>query len=524
MKSALIGYTGLVGRHLQLHFDFDDLYNSSNIHEIRNKEFATIFCAGIPAKKWIANQHPEEDMANIQKLADILITTKAERFVLISTIDVFADVSDTTNTEEMTDHERFSNEPYGKNRRWMESFVQHHFPIFHIIRLPALFGLFLSKNIIFDMMNKSDQRMRLNLACEYQYYPLSRIGKDIRLIIKRNLPVVHLFSEKISVSKIKQWMESIHGHTHHFCIQYHDFYRDDNKKIVYDCRTIYPELFLNKGEIHAEFTDFVFLWIFWYRYFIAMPTCITTDETNQTVQDTIKTFHKFDISRLEVAPAHFWGPEWESIPCLLETENANEVYRIHGLFYKKEWNMWNDYRDVSDFLQSQTVKFCELPQFSGITMGSPTQRLRMNNNDYEIAIVMHAYDENIPNPLQWELNAPEFGTDTFHSKEFFKCIKRHYPRFSMVLDTGSCQMVNEDPIAFFQEFQENIHHIHFSTFSKFMTNDDRSLWTCQQSFFQYLLLHEYRGYITVEIPSFSSIQSVLQYLRRLLINDYYENS
>ena len=89
MKSALIGYTGFVGSTLTRSFDFDALYRSTNIANIEGEKFDLLICAGAPAKKWYANQHPEEDGASINNLIEHLSKVEAKYFVLISTVDVF---------------------------------------------------------------------------------------------------------------------------------------------------------------------------------------------------------------------------------------------------------------------------------------------------------------------------------------------------------------------------------------------------------------------------------------------------
>ena len=151
MKKALIGYTGFVGGNLVRQTDFDDCYNSKNISEIQNKSYDIIVCAGVRAEKYLANQYPEQDRAQIQSLIDLLGTVTCAHFVLISTIDVYNDpagVDEDTVIDESTLH------AYGKNRLYMEKWVTQNFAKHTIIRLPALFGHGLKKNFIYDCMTK----------------------------------------------------------------------------------------------------------------------------------------------------------------------------------------------------------------------------------------------------------------------------------------------------------------------------------------------------------------------------------
>lgn len=89
MAAALIGYTGFVGSNLAVQHAFEKQYNSQNIDEIYGKEFDTLVCAGARAEKWRINQEPEKDLAEINGLIDHLRTVKANKLVLISTIDVY---------------------------------------------------------------------------------------------------------------------------------------------------------------------------------------------------------------------------------------------------------------------------------------------------------------------------------------------------------------------------------------------------------------------------------------------------
>jgi hypothetical protein len=89
VKSCLIGHTGFVGQSLLRGAAFADLYHSQNIEAIRKKSYGLVVCAGAPAAKWVANQRPDEDSANLKRLIGCLETVTAGQFVLISTVDVY---------------------------------------------------------------------------------------------------------------------------------------------------------------------------------------------------------------------------------------------------------------------------------------------------------------------------------------------------------------------------------------------------------------------------------------------------
>lgn len=150
-KTALIGHTGFVGSILKGLTDFNYLYNSKNIQDIHGKEIDLAICAGIPAAMWLANNEPEKDLAQIENLFEDLKKAKIKRLVLISTIAVY---DNSSFPADENDHDKYEKSvAYGKNRRIAEKLAQKYFEVTNILRLPALFGPGLKKNLISDLMN-----------------------------------------------------------------------------------------------------------------------------------------------------------------------------------------------------------------------------------------------------------------------------------------------------------------------------------------------------------------------------------
>ncbi|MDH5711961.1 MAG: sugar nucleotide-binding protein, partial [Gammaproteobacteria bacterium] len=146
MNNALIGYTGFVGSNILEQHPFEELYNSKNFKDMEGKTFGDVACAGISAVKWLANKNPEEDRTKITELKNILSTITADRFILISTIDVYPNTSD---GDEQFDCSSLPNNAYGTHRLEFEQFCISSFSNCYIIRLPGLFGTNLKKNVIF---------------------------------------------------------------------------------------------------------------------------------------------------------------------------------------------------------------------------------------------------------------------------------------------------------------------------------------------------------------------------------------
>ncbi|WFU84470.1 hypothetical protein QA645_17560 [Bradyrhizobium sp. CIAT3101] len=261
MANALIGHTGFVGTNLLLAHEFSARFNSQNISDIEGKRYELVVCAAAPASMWAANKDPDGDLANIRRLLSHLEKVTAERFVLISTI---ATLAEPTGLDE--DANRFeANKAYGSNRRFLEEAAAALFPKIHILRLPALYGVGLKKNFIFDIANPipsflteakfAELSDRLPgpaaavlravyhhdaalgmLRCDrkalvgtgqialtdalfdagfsavhfthadstFQYYGLDRLWRDIEVVVANELPIVHLAPEPLRARDIHQ--------------------------------------------------------------------------------------------------------------------------------------------------------------------------------------------------------------------------------------------------------------------------------------------------------------------------------
>jgi hypothetical protein len=198
MSNALIGFSGFVGSTLLKQEKFSVLYRSTNIHEIENREFDLVVCAGVPAQKWIANSDPAGDRNKINSLINHLRTIRCKKFVLISTVDVFkvpVSVDESTPVDESDLH------AYGLHRRMLEKFIEKHFESHLIVRLPGLIGPGLRKNVIFDFLNNNNLHT-IESRGVFQFYPMINLWYDIQRALEARLSLVHLTAEPISVADV----------------------------------------------------------------------------------------------------------------------------------------------------------------------------------------------------------------------------------------------------------------------------------------------------------------------------------
>ncbi|MCB0359362.1 MAG: hypothetical protein KDD44_06990 [Bdellovibrionales bacterium] len=199
-STALIGSTGFVGGNLDAQYQFSHRYRSTNIEQIRGKAFSLVVCAGAPGKKWYANQHPDEDRGSIDLLISCLKCVEAERFVLISTVDVF---SEPLGVDECSDPTRRAQHSYGQHRYLLEQVCQELFPNIVVVRLPGLFGPGLRKNALFDFLSGNNVD-RIDSRGVFQWYNTERLWSDIERASAANISLVHLATEPCSIATLHE--------------------------------------------------------------------------------------------------------------------------------------------------------------------------------------------------------------------------------------------------------------------------------------------------------------------------------
>lgn len=227
MKTALIGYSGFVGGNLLRQRTFDELFNSRNIESITGREFDLLVCAGAPAEKWRANRDPETDLAQIGRLREALRQVQATQVVLISTVDVYPDPS---RADESTAIDRSAGHAYGRHRLALEDFVSSRFQSL-IVRLPALFGTGLKKNVMHDFMHEHELE-KIDSRGLFQFYGLDHLWGDIERALQYSLRLLNVTTEPVRVDEIARAV---------FGIEFHN--EVVSAPAVYDVRSRHAERF-----------------------------------------------------------------------------------------------------------------------------------------------------------------------------------------------------------------------------------------------------------------------------------------
>jgi dTDP-4-dehydrorhamnose reductase len=197
MPDALIGWSGLVGGTLLRQTQFDARFRAADIDDIRGREFDLVVCAAMPAEKWRANREPAQDAATLERLWGALREVRARRVVVISTVDVFADPR---GVDEASPVDAAAATAYGRHRFALEERVRDAFDA-TVVRLPALFGPGLRKNVIYDLLH-DNMVDAIDPASVFQFYPLDRLWGDISTALDQRLPLVHLAVEGTAVGEI----------------------------------------------------------------------------------------------------------------------------------------------------------------------------------------------------------------------------------------------------------------------------------------------------------------------------------
>jgi hypothetical protein len=190
---ALVGHTGFVGTSLRRQTDFDGYFNRANAEELRGRSFDLLVCCAAPAVKWLANRQPADDWSNLSALMGILGACSAQRFALISTVDVYPNPA---GVDETTAIDPEANHAYGRHRFLLERFVAERFPSPSVIRLPALFGPGLKKNLIFDLLTARDDQFT-HPRSTFQFYDLDLLWADVTKVLEAGISLVNLASEPI---------------------------------------------------------------------------------------------------------------------------------------------------------------------------------------------------------------------------------------------------------------------------------------------------------------------------------------
>lgn len=202
----LVGNTGLIGTTLKDSIQFDYEFNSKNLEELLSLPIDTsqaeLYLACLPATKWLVNQDPQSDLNNIFRILNVITKREYGTIILYSTIDVY----NGSPLEANEDYKISITTPnYGSNRYLFENLIKNTIKYKRLltIRLPALFGKHIKKNIIYDLLNNNETN-KIKYNSTYQWYNLDKLVTDTNncLNITKDFQCINLFTEPIPTSEI----------------------------------------------------------------------------------------------------------------------------------------------------------------------------------------------------------------------------------------------------------------------------------------------------------------------------------
>jgi hypothetical protein len=251
--NLIIGNTGLIGTTLKDNLKFDYEFNSRNLEELLhldvNPDEDDLFLCCLPSTKWLVNQDPSLDLENIFKILSVISKKSYRNIILYSTIDIYNDAPLESDESYIP---KISTLNYGNNRYIFEQLITStiKYKNLVILRLPALFGKHIKKNIIFDLLN-NNQIDKINYNSKYQWYNLEKLVKDTYhcIDISNGYCVVNLFSEPINTPEILKL----------FTINKSQINTKDDK-IIYNFKTNTNESkYIDKDHVVLkEIEDFIF--------------------------------------------------------------------------------------------------------------------------------------------------------------------------------------------------------------------------------------------------------------------------
>jgi nucleoside-diphosphate-sugar epimerase len=224
---ALVGSTGFVGSQLLGMHEFDLAVHRPDVATLRDRELDLLVCAGLPAAKWQANADPGADWENMAGLAATLATVRAQRAVLISTIDVYQPAVSVDESVPATFNGAGA---YGTHRAWFESFFQARFPGALVLRLPGLFGPGLRKNLVFDLLHgRSEQYVGMNPQSRFQFFDTTKAWQVIETAWEHQIRLLNVSSEPVTAAAVADLFGvALHG---------------DGPQAAYDMRSQHDALF-----------------------------------------------------------------------------------------------------------------------------------------------------------------------------------------------------------------------------------------------------------------------------------------
>jgi nucleoside-diphosphate-sugar epimerase len=182
MRIALIGWHGFVGGAFTHFFKAHGIsftgVDRLNYSRHAGLEWDIAILAAANSKKFVAEERPLVELEQSLELTSrILRDFPAKRHLLLSTVDVYNDLSSPATTRETTPINLEALGNYGFHKRLSELLVLRHSPHPLVFRLAGMVGLGLKKNPVFDVANRLP--IRIHPDSRYQFLHTGRVAEAV---------------------------------------------------------------------------------------------------------------------------------------------------------------------------------------------------------------------------------------------------------------------------------------------------------------------------------------------------------
>jgi len=189
MKIFVLGSRGFVGSAvldvLRQHGECTGI-DVENYEENRGRGCDVLVNVNGNSKKYLAAEDPalEFDLS-VRSVVRSVFDFPAQRYVFISTVDVYTDFATPEQTAEDTVIDTARQSAYGFHKWLAEQYVRRHAKAWLILRLGGMVGPGLRKGPVYDLMH--DVPLRVHLDSRYQYIPTRVVGEVIRAMLERGV-------------------------------------------------------------------------------------------------------------------------------------------------------------------------------------------------------------------------------------------------------------------------------------------------------------------------------------------------
>lgn len=183
----LVGAAGFVGSAFARYWDGQGIpyaaITRGNYQQFVGQPCDILVHAAGNSKTYLADQRPLEDFS--QSVALVLRTIEDFRpgfYVLISSVDIYPDLSNPANNHEQASFSPLRSSVYGFHKHLAELVAQKHAPRWLITRLAGMIGPGLKKNPVYDILHR--QPLRIHPDSQYQFMSTDAVAQAIWQLVR----------------------------------------------------------------------------------------------------------------------------------------------------------------------------------------------------------------------------------------------------------------------------------------------------------------------------------------------------